>query len=123
MRRRENSRVLSRDEINQELLLTEVRHTATEAYENDGSSTGDFSYQNRFHAIPCVTPFRPARSTTKPEIRGVQTAVVTGPEGEKIHTDSYGRVKVKFHWDRTEEKDDTVSCWLRVSQNWAGAKC
>ena len=51
---------------------------------------------------------------------GSQTAVVTGPAGEEIHCDQYGRVKVQFHWDREGQADDTTSCWLRVSSSWAG---
>ena len=46
--------------------------------------------------------------------------MVTGPKGEEIHCDQYGRVKVQFHWDREGQADDTTSCWLRVSSSWAG---
>jgi len=53
-------------------------------------------------------------------IPGVQTAIVVGPEGEQIHTDEFGRVKVQFHWDRARQYNDDSSCWVRVSQNWAG---
>jgi type VI secretion system secreted protein VgrG len=53
-------------------------------------------------------------------VQGPQTAFVTGPSGEEIHTDKYGRVKVQFHWDRLGQKDDHSSCWVRVSQGWAG---
>jgi len=45
---------------------------------------------------------------------------VVGPQGESIWTDKYGRVKVKFHWDRHAKGDDTSSCWVRVSSAWAG---
>ena len=51
---------------------------------------------------------------------GTQTAVVTGPAGEEIHCDKYGRVKVQFHWDREGQADDKTSCWLRVASGWAG---
>ena len=51
---------------------------------------------------------------------GSQTAVVTGPAGEEIHCDEYGRVRVQFHWDREGQADDKTSCWLRVSSSWAG---
>ncbi|EPP6745331.1 type VI secretion system Vgr family protein, partial [Cronobacter dublinensis] len=34
--------------------------------------------------------------------------------------DKYGRVKVKFHWDRLSKGDDTSSSWVRVSSAWAG---
>jgi type VI secretion system secreted protein VgrG len=45
---------------------------------------------------------------------------VVGPSGEEIYTDEYGRVKVRFHWDRRGEADENSSCWIRVSQQWAG---
>ena len=54
-------------------------------------------------------------------MQGPQTAVVVGPAGEEIYTDKYGRVKVQFHWDREgKKKDENSSCWVRVSQPWAG---
>ncbi|HEA51719.1 type VI secretion system tip protein TssI/VgrG, partial [Marinobacter antarcticus] len=53
-------------------------------------------------------------------VLGNQTAVVTGPEGEEIHCDQYGRIKVQFHWDRHGQVNDKTSCWLRVSSSWAG---
>lgn len=66
-------------------------------------------------------PFVPEEKTPKPRIYGVQTAIVTGPDGEEICTDEYGRVHVKFHWDLSEAKNDDTSCWIRVAQGWAGA--
>jgi type VI secretion system secreted protein VgrG len=74
-----------------------------------------------FTAIPGTVQFRTARTTPKPTIHGTQTAVVTGPSGEEIHTDEHGRVKVQFHWDREGQFDENSSCWIRVSQQWAGA--
>jgi type VI secretion system secreted protein VgrG len=64
--------------------------------------------------------FRPARTTPKPLVHGAQTAVVVGPPGEEIYTDNHGRIKVQFHWDRDGKKNDKSSCWIRVSQPWAG---
>nr|WP_243389250.1 type VI secretion system tip protein VgrG [Conservatibacter flavescens] len=55
----------------------------------------------------------------KPQIYA-QTATVTGPAGEEIYTDNYGRVKVQFHWDRAGKQDDHSSCWIRVAHPWAG---
>lgn len=78
------------------------------------------SYTNTFEAIPADTPYRPLATTPPPVIAGTQTATVTGPEGEEIWTDRYGRVKVKFHWDRAASRDESSSCWIRVAQGWAG---
>jgi type VI secretion system secreted protein VgrG len=60
--------------------------------------------------------YRPARLTPKPYVQGPQTAVVTGKDGEEIWTDEYGRVLALFPWDRRKDN----SCWVRVSQDWAG---
>lgn len=78
------------------------------------------SFDCWFKVLPSAYPFRPARHTPVPTVKGPQTAEVVGPSGEEIHVDEYGRVKVQFHWDRYGEKDDQSSCWMRVSQMWAG---
>jgi len=64
--------------------------------------------------------FRPARTTPRPTMGGPQTAVVVGPAADEIHTDKHGRIKVQFHWDRYGKRDENSSCWMRVSQPWAG---
>ena len=69
------------------------------------------AYANTFTCIPDGLPFRSPPTTPCPEA-GVQTAVVVGPPGERSFHDKYGRVKVRFHWDR----DDTSSRWVRVVQ-------
>src|SRR5690606_1391832 len=70
--------------------------------------------------VQCASlPFRPPRTTRKPRTLGPQTAVVVGPEGEEIWTDHYGQVKVHFHWDRYDNKDENSSCWIRVASSWA----
>ncbi|HCF2594758.1 TPA: type VI secretion system tip protein VgrG, partial [Pseudomonas aeruginosa] len=71
-------------------------------------------------ATPWEVFFRPPQTPPKPRIRGTQSAVVTGPKGEEIHCDRYGRVKVQFHWDREGQADEQTSCWLRVASGWAG---
>jgi len=77
-------------------------------------------YRNHFTATPWDVLYRPPFEYPKPKVLGGQTAVVTGPAGEEIHCDEYGRVKVQFYWDREDLLDDKSSCWLRVSSNWAG---
>lgn len=65
--------------------------------------------------------YRPPLRTPKPRTLGVESATVTGPAGEEIHTDEFGRVRVHFHWDREGASDETSSCWVPQSQPWAGA--
>ncbi|MBW2456925.1 MAG: type VI secretion system tip protein VgrG, partial [Deltaproteobacteria bacterium] len=71
-------------------------------------------------AVFAEVPYRPELRTEKPRVAGVQTAMVVGPPGQEIYTDEYGRVRVRFHWDREGAFDDNATCWLRVSQAWAG---
>ncbi len=99
-------------------LITAVQHEASEA--SYGASGGGGDYSNQFRSIPAAVIFRPERVTPRAVVRGPQTAVVTGPGGEEIFVDKYGRVKVQFFWDRRGKKDDKSSCWIRVSENWAG---
>ncbi len=73
-----------------------------------------------FQCMPSDMQFRTPRITPRPIVQGPQTAEVVGPSGEEIHVDEYGRVKVQFHWDRYGQHDDKSSCWVRVSQIWAG---
>ena len=71
--------------------------------------------------VPSSVAWRSQRNTPRPRTTGPQTAVVTGPAGEEIYCDQYGRVKVQFHWDRYGTFDENSSCWIRVSSSWAGA--
>ncbi|MFH0133517.1 type VI secretion system Vgr family protein [Variovorax sp. VaC1] len=84
-------------------------------------STSGTSYRQAFEVLPDNAPYRTARVTPKPRTTGPQTAVVVGPAGEEIYTDEYGRIKVQFHWDRYGKMDENSSCWIRVSQTWAGS--
>ncbi len=77
-------------------------------------------YQNSFIAFPADLHFRTPRKTPRPQIVSTQTAIVTGPAGDEIYTDKYGRIKVQFHWDREGKYDENSSCWIRVNQGWAG---
>ena len=71
-------------------------------------------------AVFAAEPYRPALRTAKPQLQGMQSALVVGPKGEEIYTDELGRVRVQFHWDRENDHDDNSSCWMRVSHGWAG---
>lgn len=84
------------------------------------ASDQDDVYRNSFTAIRRKIPYRPVREHRSPRMPGPQTATVVGPKGQEIHTDQYGRIKVQFHWDRYGRRDAASSCWIRVSQPWAG---
>ncbi len=74
----------------------------------------------QFVAIKKESAFRLPRETPNPVIAGPQTAIVVGKSGEEIWTDSLGRIKVQFPWDREGKNDESSSCWIRVSQSWSG---
>jgi type VI secretion system secreted protein VgrG len=94
------------------LLVTEVATTLT--------ADGDLAREVRAGFISPDEPWLPPARSRKPRIHGVQSAVVVGPQGQEIHTDELGRVRVQFPWDREGRFDERSSCWLRVSQGWAG---
>jgi type VI secretion system secreted protein VgrG len=102
-------------------VLVTVFHESTivDGYTSGGAGEA-FNYTNTFSCIPFQLPYRPAYKTPRPFVHGVQNAIVTGPSGEEIFTDKYGRVKVQFYWDRQGKKDANSSCWLRVGTTWAG---
>ena len=102
-------------------LLKSVSHQLETSYRSTDQG-GAAEYKNEFTCIPLALLFRPARRTEVPVIASFQTATVTGPAGEQIFCDRYGRVKVQFHWDRQGKNDGDSSCWLRVSQIWAGGR-
>ncbi|HEU4534199.1 MAG TPA: type VI secretion system tip protein TssI/VgrG, partial [Polyangiaceae bacterium] len=81
-----------------------------------------YAFRGEFRGVPQGAPYAPPRATPRPRIRGLQTAVVTGPTGgeQSVHVDEYGRIKVRFHWDRVGPFDDTSSCWVRVAQSQLG---
>ncbi len=105
--------------VSGEYLLTSVQHSASQAPAYDGS-TGGGGYGNRFVCIPKAVTYRPSLMTHKPIISGLQTAkVVDETESgntEEIWPDKYGRVRVRFPWDR----DNKFACWVRVAQQRAG---
>jgi type VI secretion system secreted protein VgrG len=116
--------------MNVSYVLTEIQHVASvgDGYSLEHGGSGD-SYSNHFTCIPLTVPFRPARLTPKPFVQGPQTAKVIGKsdysdtsgddgagDSEEIWVDKFGRVVVRFPWDRA----GACSCRVRVSQDWAG---
>lgn len=106
-----------RADQNQEYLIVRL---AIEATNNLPERDQRADFECRFQLIPSEVTYRSPRATRRPTVQGPQTAEVVGPAGEEIHVDEYGRVKVQFHWDRLGEHDENSSCWVRVSQIWAG---
>ncbi|WP_250655781.1 type VI secretion system tip protein TssI/VgrG [Alkalimarinus coralli] len=106
-----------RDELNDDYLITGLRLSGQQPQVlEEQSGSGSYQFESVVSCIPATTEYRPPLNTVRPTIQGSQTAVVYGPPGETIYTDSMGRIKVNFHWDREQQN----SCWLRVSQTWAG---
>ena len=99
-----------RDDVGKKILVTD--------FSLDGTPGGEWVHEAE--AVFADVPHAPARRTPRPVIHGTQTAVVVGPPGQEIWTDEFGRVRVQFAWDRQGKKDDNSSCWIRVSQSWAG---
>ena len=120
-------------------LLTSVFHCFKQGNVFRSSGTEDSSkYINTFQCIPHPNPYRPPRTTRLPVIPSTQTAIVVGanttdPDGnapppppphtitDEIYTDKYGRVKVRFHWDRTGKLNGDNTCFIRVAHAWAGS--
>jgi type VI secretion system secreted protein VgrG len=83
-------------------------------------SASNNTYNNEFEVFPSAVSFRAPLLTPRPLVAGTHTAQVVGSSGEEIWTDAYGRIKIKFHWDRSSTSDQNSSCWVRVSQASAG---
>ena len=104
---------------NGEYLLNKVYYYISTGQYGSGEQQ-NVQMEVRFSCIPSQTQYRPPLYAPAPIVAGHQTAIVVGPEGEEIWTDEYGRVKLHFHWDRYSERNESSSCWVRVSQLWAG---
>ncbi|MBI2379777.1 MAG: type VI secretion system tip protein VgrG [Gammaproteobacteria bacterium] len=107
------------DQNREYLVIGSELHIDMQALESGPGGASEL-VSCRLTAIDAQTPFRNTEDTPKPIAQGPQTAIVVGPGGEEIWTDQYGRVKVHFHWDRHDKSDENSSCWIRVSQLWAG---
>lgn len=106
--------------FNRDWLLIKVNHQGeqSQALEEE-SGQGATTYSNQWEAIPSNVNWQ-AIPEPRPTVDGPMIATVVGPEGEEIFCDEYGRVKVHFHWDRDDKLPEHRSCWVRVSQGWAG---
>ncbi|WP_158785167.1 type VI secretion system Vgr family protein, partial [Pantoea sp. BAV 3049] len=106
------------EKANREYMVISSRLEIIDISQLTGS--GEFSYHCEFTVQPTTKIYRHPQLAIRPKTSGPQTAVVVGPPGEDIWTDTYGRIKVRFLWDRYGQNRETDSCWIRVSQAWAG---
>ncbi|TBU92774.1 type VI secretion system Vgr family protein [Phytopseudomonas dryadis] len=109
-----------REDQNREYLIVGAHYNVTQERYESGTDSSAFQFDSALTCIDASQVFRPLPLTAQPIVRGPQTAMVVGPQGEEIWTDQYGRVKVHFYWDRHDQSNENSSCWIRVSQNWAG---
>ncbi|KEA65260.1 VgrG-3 protein [Marinobacterium lacunae] len=108
--------------FNRDWLLVAVTHTGEQgAAAEEANSTTATTYQNTLHLIEGHMPWQSLK-WEPPKVDGPQIATVVGPDDEEIYCDEYGRVKIQFPWDRYGHSDDQSSCWVRVSQGWAGGQ-
>lgn len=109
------------EDFNSEYFIFEVDHAGEQPQVlQEHGSGGSSHYSNGFSVIPASVTYRPERITKKPTVPGLLSAIVTGPKGEEIWPDEYGRVNVQFHFDREGKMDEKSSCWLRTVQFWNG---
>ncbi|CAM3798287.1 Gp5/Type VI secretion system Vgr protein OB-fold domain-containing protein [Bordetella sputigena] len=124
-------------EQNRAYLVTDVKYWMSDGYfpaRGGGEDDAGFklgaaadgrklmNFDCRFRAIPRTSPYRQRCRAAVPSI-GPQTAMVLAPEGDELATDSYGRVKVQFHWEQfnpPKANQEMQRCWVRVAQAWAG---
>ncbi|WP_439827017.1 type VI secretion system Vgr family protein [Aeromonas enteropelogenes] len=113
--------------LNSDWQIVHIRHIGQQpqALEEEGGS-GPTVYHNEFGVVKASTTWRARigspQAPHKPMVDGPQIAMVVGPEGEEIYCDEHGRVKLQFPWDRYGSSNDQSSCWVRVSQGWAGGQ-
>lgn len=121
-----------RADLNKRYLIVATEISVSAPASETGGQNEEPKFSVSVEAVDATTPYRSPRRTPKPLIHGTQTALVVGPSEKEIWTDKYGRIKVKFHWQRAgsggggagnsaAKKDNGEGgCWVRVAQSWAG---
>jgi type VI secretion system secreted protein VgrG len=105
--------------LDQDYLVVRLRYAVSSQQFRSGGASAHPT-QVWIEATPHSSTWRAPFATPWPVVRGPETAIVTGPDGETIWTDEYGRVKVRFHWDRSGSAGDKTTCFIRVSFSSAG---
>ncbi|MEN2395098.1 type VI secretion system Vgr family protein [Pseudomonas halotolerans] len=110
----------TRQDQNREYLIVGARYYVSQESGETGGGAPSAQFESSLTCIVAQQSYRPLPITHRPIVKGPQTALVVGPKGEEIWTDQFGRVKVHFYWDRHDQSNENSSCWIRVSQSWAG---
>lgn len=105
------------DVLDAEYVIVHVRH---KGYAPEVVPAGKPTYRNRFECVRADVCYRLPRPAQR-VIQVAETATVVGPDGQEIHVDEHGRIKVQFHWDLEGARNERSSCWIRVLQPWTGA--
>ncbi|PLT15983.1 MULTISPECIES: type VI secretion system tip protein TssI/VgrG [Ralstonia] len=108
-----------KDDLNREFLIVSTEFQLEDVGIQSGS-TQRYACHVRFEAHPTDEVFRPPLTTAKPRVKGIQRAVVTGPENQEVWTNDFGCVKVQFEWDRYGQYNENSSPWIRVANGWSG---
>ena len=99
-------------------VATRVEHRVEMQGRFYAGEASQLELETKVRAVPQKVPQLPWPPVPKPNVGGLHTAeVVGGHSGQEVHLDPYGRVRVKFPWDRDEGSAGT---WVRVAQVWAG---
>ncbi len=106
--------------VGNEYVLSSVHISASVSNQASQGVASTQGLKVRFSCVDSKTNLRPSLNYTRPQIKGIQTAIVTGKKDGEVYVDQYGRIKVKFHWDRYGKPDANSSCWIRVAQSIAG---
>lgn len=106
--------------LDQLYMVTALTYVVDAQHFRSGEMSGGQAGAIDFEAAPANVPWKPQFRAPRPRVYGPETAVVTGPSDQVIHTDEHGRVKVRFHWDRGDTPNEKSTCWLRVSHHSAG---
>ncbi len=109
-----NSHPLAR--FNSEYLIIKTSHSIVSETYRSGDNEDEDPFNVEIVAIPSDVSYKTKRTVPRPVTHGLETAIVSGPEGEEIWTDKYGRIMVRFHWDRSDSPGEKSTCWIRVSQ-------
>ncbi|WP_390900385.1 type VI secretion system Vgr family protein [Serratia fonticola] len=109
-----------RGDLNHPWQLLSIQHSGSQPQALEQVSGGQgTTLSNQFVFLPHTQTWRPT-PMPKPSMDGPQIAMVVGPTGEEIYCDEFGRIRLQFLWDRYGKSNDNSSCWIRVTQPWAG---